>query len=70
MNGRTKNALWDFWMKGGDEEVLIGDIISSNDEWKEFDNTNYLNDNADPFFKPYLDAQEEKNICMFKKGRE
>nr|GFC67712.1 hypothetical protein [Tanacetum cinerariifolium] len=56
-------------MKGGDEEVLIGDIISSNDEWKESDNTNYLNDNADPFFKPYLDAQEENNICTFKKGR-
>ncbi|GJW22100.1 hypothetical protein Tco_0032722 [Tanacetum coccineum] len=50
MDGRTKIALWDFWMKGGDNEVLMGDIVSSDDEWKESDNTNHLNDNANPIY--------------------
>ncbi|GKD79332.1 hypothetical protein Tco_1341953, partial [Tanacetum coccineum] len=27
MDGITKNALWDFWTKGGDDEVLMGDIV-------------------------------------------
>ncbi|GKA69314.1 hypothetical protein Tco_0775378 [Tanacetum coccineum] len=70
MDGRTKNTLWNFLMKGGDNEVLMGDIVSSDNEWKESDNTNHLNDNADLFFKPYLDAQEGNNICTFEKGQE
>ncbi|GJX41779.1 hypothetical protein Tco_0256769 [Tanacetum coccineum] len=55
---------------GGDDEVLIDDVVSSDDEWKESNNKNHLNDNSDPFFKPYFDAQAGNNICMFEKGRE
>nr|GEW07053.1 hypothetical protein [Tanacetum cinerariifolium] len=69
MDGKTKNALWEFWIKVGDDEVLLDDIVSSDDEWKEYDNTNHLNHNFDPFFKPYFDAQEENNISTFEKGR-
>ncbi|GJV92145.1 hypothetical protein Tco_1539958 [Tanacetum coccineum] len=57
-------------MKGGDDEVLMGDIVLSDDEWKESDNTNHLNNNAGSFFNPYLDAQEGNNIYTFEKGRE
>ncbi|GJT73051.1 hypothetical protein Tco_1032337 [Tanacetum coccineum] len=69
MDGKTKNALWKFWIKGGDEKVLLDDIVSSDDKWKEYDNTNHLNHNFDPLFKPYFYAQEVNNICTFKKGR-
>ncbi|GJT11531.1 hypothetical protein Tco_0858573 [Tanacetum coccineum] len=62
MDGKTKNALWEFWIKGGDEEVLLDDIVSSDGEWKEYDNTNHLNHNSNPFFKPYFDAQEVNNV--------
>nr|GEY08020.1 hypothetical protein [Tanacetum cinerariifolium] len=40
----------------------------SDNEWEESGNTNHPNDNADPFFKPYLDPQEENIICTIKKG--
>ncbi|GJW46142.1 hypothetical protein Tco_0077788 [Tanacetum coccineum] len=69
MDGKTKNVLWEFWIKGGDEEVLLDDIVSSDGEWKEYDNTNHLNHNSNPFFKPYFDAQEVNNVCTFKKRR-
>ncbi|GKD80839.1 hypothetical protein Tco_1347678, partial [Tanacetum coccineum] len=61
---------WIDEIKGGDDEVLMEDIVPSDDEWKESDNTNHLNDNSDLFFKPYLDVQEGNNICTFEKGRE
>ncbi|GJW32063.1 hypothetical protein Tco_0052095 [Tanacetum coccineum] len=51
-----KNALWDLWIKGGGDEVLIDDVVSSDDEWKESDYANHLNHNSDPFFKPFFDA--------------
>ncbi|GKC75781.1 hypothetical protein Tco_1126555 [Tanacetum coccineum] len=31
---------WIDEIKGGDKEVLIDDVVASDDEWKEFDNTN------------------------------
>ncbi|GKA80722.1 hypothetical protein Tco_0787414 [Tanacetum coccineum] len=68
MGGKTKNALWEFWIKGGDYEVLMDDIVSSDNEREESSNTNHPNDNADSFFKPYLDLQEENNTCTIKKG--
>nr|GEW12974.1 hypothetical protein [Tanacetum cinerariifolium] len=46
------------------------DIVSSDDKREESDNTNHLNDNSDPFFKPYFDAQEGNNISAFEKGQE
>nr|GEV09948.1 hypothetical protein [Tanacetum cinerariifolium] len=67
---KPKNTLWDFWIKGGDDEVLMDDVVSIDYVWKESGNTNYLKDNSDPFFKPYFDAQGGNNICKFKKGRE
>ncbi|GKC14140.1 hypothetical protein Tco_1010922 [Tanacetum coccineum] len=36
IDGKTKNALWEFWIKGGDDEVLNDDIISSDDEREEY----------------------------------
>ncbi|GJT20914.1 hypothetical protein Tco_0890851, partial [Tanacetum coccineum] len=68
MDGKTKNALWELWIKGGDDDVLMDEIVSSDDERKESSNINYPNDNANLFFKPYLDAQEENNICKIMKG--
>nr|GEY61010.1 hypothetical protein [Tanacetum cinerariifolium] len=70
MDRKTKNALWEFWTKGGDNEVLMDEIVSSDDEREESDNTDRLDNNYDLFFKPYFDAQEVNNICTFKKGRE
>nr|GEW49256.1 hypothetical protein [Tanacetum cinerariifolium] len=54
---KTKNTLWELWIKGGDDEVLMDDIVSSDDEREESRNTNHPNDNVDSFFKPYLDAK-------------
>nr|GEU93524.1 SGNH hydrolase-type esterase domain-containing protein [Tanacetum cinerariifolium] len=48
MDRKTKNTLWEFWIKGGDKEILMYDIESSDDEWEESNNTNA---NADSFFK-------------------
>ncbi|GJU24833.1 hypothetical protein Tco_1163454 [Tanacetum coccineum] len=68
MDGKIKNALWEFWIKGGDDEVLNDDIISSDDGREESGNTSHSNNNADSFFKPYLDAHEKNNICTIKTG--
>ncbi|GJZ32825.1 hypothetical protein Tco_0578261, partial [Tanacetum coccineum] len=51
-------------IKGGNDEVLMNDIVSSDDEREESDNIDRLNDNFDLFFKPYFDAQEGNNICL------
>ncbi|GJX72404.1 hypothetical protein Tco_0309575 [Tanacetum coccineum] len=47
MDGKTKNALWEFWIKGGDNEVLLDHIVSSDNERQESNSTNHLNDNSD-----------------------
>ncbi|GJZ90244.1 hypothetical protein Tco_0662171 [Tanacetum coccineum] len=47
MDGKTKNALWEFWIKGGDDDVLMDEIVSSDDERQESNSTNHLNDNSD-----------------------
>ncbi|GJW94631.1 hypothetical protein Tco_0174303 [Tanacetum coccineum] len=69
MDKKTKNALCEFWIKGGDNEVLMDDIVSSDDEREKSNNTNHQNDNSDSFFKPYFDAQERNNISTFEKGQ-
>nr|GEU75332.1 hypothetical protein [Tanacetum cinerariifolium] len=48
MDRKTKNTLWEFWIKGGNKEILMYDIELSDDEWEESNNTNA---NADLFFK-------------------
>nr|GEW79031.1 hypothetical protein [Tanacetum cinerariifolium] len=69
MDGKTKDTLCEFWIKGGDNEELIDDVVSSDDEWEESDNISHLNPKSNPFFKPYFDAQEGKNIYTFENGR-
>ncbi|GJU22596.1 hypothetical protein Tco_1155938 [Tanacetum coccineum] len=56
--------------KSDNDEVLIDDIVSSDNKREESDNTYRLNDTSDLFSKPYFDAQEGNNICTFKKGQE
>nr|GEV06263.1 hypothetical protein [Tanacetum cinerariifolium] len=65
MDGKIR--LWEFWIKGGDDEVLNDEIISSDEEREESGNTNHLNNNAASLFKPYLDAQEKNNICTLRR---
>nr|GFC02485.1 hypothetical protein [Tanacetum cinerariifolium] len=48
----------------GDDEVLTDDIVSSEDEREESNNTDRLNDNSDLFSKPYFDAQEGNTMYM------
>ncbi|GJV55902.1 hypothetical protein Tco_1456907 [Tanacetum coccineum] len=63
MDGRTKNALWDFWTKGGDDEVLMGDIVSSFDEHKPKTykrNVSELDDISVSNNPPYLYNEEEE----------
>ncbi|GJX36199.1 retrovirus-related pol polyprotein from transposon TNT 1-94 [Tanacetum coccineum] len=55
---------------GGDDEVLKDEIVSSHDKWEESGNTNHLDTDIDSFFKPYLDAQEENNVCTIEMGHE
>ncbi|GJR10649.1 hypothetical protein Tco_0793301 [Tanacetum coccineum] len=57
-------------LDGGDDEVLMDDIVASDDEREESGNKNHPNDNANSIFKPYLDAQKENNICTIMKGHD
>ncbi|GJU12268.1 hypothetical protein Tco_1134664 [Tanacetum coccineum] len=47
----TKNALWNFWEKGYDNDTLIDDEESSDDESNE--------SNQHPFFNPYQNDKEK-----------
>ncbi|GJX82663.1 hypothetical protein Tco_0332144 [Tanacetum coccineum] len=67
MDGMTKSALWNSWIKGGGNNELIDDIVSSDKEWEESDYGNPPNTNIDSFFKPYLDAREKGDICLIEK---
>ncbi|GJZ96774.1 hypothetical protein Tco_0669108 [Tanacetum coccineum] len=67
MDGMTKSALWHSWVKGGGNNKLMDDIISSNEEWEESNYGNPPNTDTDSFFKPYLDAQEKCDICLIEK---
>ncbi|GJR67330.1 hypothetical protein Tco_0013395 [Tanacetum coccineum] len=40
----------------------MNDIVSSDEEWEEFDLRNPPNTTTDSFFKPYLNAQEKDDI--------
>ncbi|GJT93416.1 hypothetical protein Tco_1082261 [Tanacetum coccineum] len=65
LNSVTKNALWDFWENGYDNETLIDDIVSSDDECNESDHMNHQDTN--PFFDPYLNAKDEGNKSYHEK---
>ncbi|GJS38394.1 hypothetical protein Tco_0563437 [Tanacetum coccineum] len=59
LNSVTKNALWNFWEKGYDDDTLIDDEESSDDE---SDKSNLMNhQDTNPFFDPYLNAKDEGN---------
>ncbi|GJV43998.1 hypothetical protein Tco_1428534 [Tanacetum coccineum] len=53
----TKNALWNFWEKRYDNDTLIDDEESSDDE---SDGSNHMNhQDTNPFFDPYLNDNGE-----------
>ncbi|GJR13239.1 integrase, catalytic region, zinc finger, CCHC-type containing protein [Tanacetum coccineum] len=54
-------------VKGGGNNKLMDDIISSNEEWEESNYGNPPNTDTDSFFKSYLDAQEKCDICLIEK---
>ncbi|GJT26079.1 hypothetical protein Tco_1129209 [Tanacetum coccineum] len=57
------------WSEAVEEEdnKLMDDAESSNEELKESDYGNPRNTDNDSFFKPYLDAQEKDNRYEIKK---
>ncbi|GJW73259.1 hypothetical protein Tco_0132629 [Tanacetum coccineum] len=56
MDGMTKIALWNYWVKGEENNELMDKIESSNEELEESDYGNPRNTDTNSFFKPYLDA--------------
>nr|GEW90627.1 hypothetical protein [Tanacetum cinerariifolium] len=51
LSSATKNALWNFWENGYDNDILIDDEESSDDESNESD--------QNPFFDPYQNNNEK-----------
>ncbi|GJZ53959.1 hypothetical protein Tco_0608844 [Tanacetum coccineum] len=70
MDGMTKKALWHYWLKEEEDNELMDDAESSNEELKESDYENPRNTDNDSFFKPYLDTQEKDNRYEIKKWNE
>ncbi|GKC79332.1 hypothetical protein Tco_1130106 [Tanacetum coccineum] len=70
MDGTTKTALWNYWLKEEGNAKLMDNIELSDEEWEESDYRNPRNTDTDSFFKPYLDAQEKDNIYEIEKGNE
>ncbi|GJS97542.1 hypothetical protein Tco_0804510, partial [Tanacetum coccineum] len=56
LNTATKNALWNFWGKGYDNDTLIYNEESNDDESYE---SNHQDTN--PFFDPYLKDKDKGN---------
>ncbi|GJZ89907.1 hypothetical protein Tco_0661834 [Tanacetum coccineum] len=54
----TKCALLYTWIEIGNEEGLLNDKVSSDEEWEEHEYGNPLNDS---FPKPYLNINNEKD---------
>ncbi|GKD65074.1 hypothetical protein Tco_1307182 [Tanacetum coccineum] len=59
LNSATMNALWNFWEKGYDNDTLVDDEESSDDESDESDHMNHHDTN--PFFDPYLNDKDKGN---------
>nr|GEU89510.1 hypothetical protein [Tanacetum cinerariifolium] len=57
MDETTKTALWHYWLQQEEDNELMGDIVSSDEEWEESDYENPPNADTNSFFKPYFDAQ-------------
>ncbi|GKE19470.1 hypothetical protein Tco_1427047 [Tanacetum coccineum] len=58
----TKSALCHSWIYGWGKNESTDDIVSSNDEWEEYDYENPPNTTIDSFFKPYSKTQEKNNV--------
>ncbi|GKD99627.1 hypothetical protein Tco_1387611 [Tanacetum coccineum] len=54
----TKRALLYTWIEIGNEEGLLNDEVSSDEEWEEHE---YGNPPNDSFHKPYLNINNEKD---------
>ncbi|GJV50371.1 hypothetical protein Tco_1440583 [Tanacetum coccineum] len=55
MDGVTKSALWNYWLKEEEDNELMDDVESTNNEWEESYYGNPPNTDTNSFFKPYLD---------------
>nr|GEU52254.1 hypothetical protein [Tanacetum cinerariifolium] len=58
----TKSALCHSWIYGWGNNKSSDDIVSSDDEWEEYDYGNPPNTTTDSFFKPYMRTPEKTNI--------
>nr|GEU44130.1 hypothetical protein [Tanacetum cinerariifolium] len=63
----TKSALFHSWIYGWGNDESTDYIVSSDEEWEEFDYENPPNTAIDSFLKPWLKTHEINNI---KKGDE
>ncbi|GJZ02136.1 hypothetical protein Tco_0520097 [Tanacetum coccineum] len=70
MDRNTKNGLWDFYVKEGNDKGSISDTEPSKDKCDKSFNKYQKNSCSDSFFKPYLDAQEGNGIYNFEESNQ
>ncbi|GJZ37257.1 hypothetical protein Tco_0583448 [Tanacetum coccineum] len=58
----TKSALCHSWIYGWGNNESSDGIVSSDDEWEEYEYGNPPNTTTNSFFKPYMKTQEKNNI--------
>ncbi|GKD21164.1 hypothetical protein Tco_1222867 [Tanacetum coccineum] len=58
----TKSALCQSWIDGWGNNESSDGIVSSDDEWEEYEYGNPPDTTTDSFFKPYMETQEENII--------
>ncbi|GKE61314.1 hypothetical protein Tco_1511681, partial [Tanacetum coccineum] len=58
----TKSALCHSWIYGWGINESSDDIVSSDDEWEEYEYGNPPDTTTNSFFKPYMKTQEKNNI--------
>ncbi|GJY07794.1 hypothetical protein Tco_0374848 [Tanacetum coccineum] len=64
----TKRALLNTWIEVGNEEGLMNDEVSSDEEWEEHEYGNPPNTNNNSFPKPYLNTNNEGDKGYHKKN--
>ncbi|GJZ11226.1 hypothetical protein Tco_0545985 [Tanacetum coccineum] len=57
-----KTALCHYWIYGWGNNESSDDIVSSDDEWEEYEYGNPSDTTTKSFFKPYMKTQEKNNI--------
>ncbi|GJR91707.1 hypothetical protein Tco_0215718 [Tanacetum coccineum] len=62
MDGRTKKALFHYWINGSWNKRPMNDIVSRDEEWEDSDYGNPPNTTIHLFLKPCLKAQEINDI--------